>query len=434
MTSARLSSRRAFSFRPASSGCSAGPSSTPTIAAGLNALVDAWGSDVGADRHPVPARREQGDVRGDELRPVLPRPHGRDPRLHGGQQGARGAPAALRVGQGLGRPARDGRRVPGLRGLPPRLPAVHGDACPAGALLRRLELLLPPRAERGPGTHADRSRCTRSSSSATPDAAQAHRDAGLEVGIDILQPARPGHGRRSRPTTPSSAGSAPPWRPTRRTRCSRSRASTPIGAPTTPRPSSRATATATTSAARSPSRPTDGATAHSACVAFGVDRITLGPALHHGLDRRRLAGGGEGGTRGCEGPGPRSRRRSAYEPHRVHGDERMWLESNCAADLWIEVLHALGLEPLAGHGLHCSAPDFDGEQWPMFKFSMEDVRRLYGIDVYEVNLWRAARRPTWRTRSRSAACSPSTSTPGGSPTPRASPTGPRTRRRRSRSR
>ncbi len=78
----------------------------------------------------------------------------------------------------------------------------------------------------------------------------------------------------------------------------------------------------------------------------------------------------------------------AYVPHRVHADDRMWLESNCAADLWIEVLHALGMEPLAAMGFLLSA-GFDGEQWRMFKFSTEDVRRLYGIDAYEVNLWRA---------------------------------------------
>jgi hypothetical protein len=78
----------------------------------------------------------------------------------------------------------------------------------------------------------------------------------------------------------------------------------------------------------------------------------------------------------------------SYEHHLVHGDDRMWLESNCAADLWIEVLHALGLEPLAAMGFLLSS-NFDGEQWRMFKFSMEDVRRLWGVDAYEVNLWRA---------------------------------------------
>ncbi len=76
-----------------------------------------------------------------------------------------------------------------------------------------------------------------------------------------------------------------------------------------------------------------------------------------------------------------------YQPHRVHSAERIWPESNCAADLWIEVLNALSLEPLAAMGFTLSS-DFDGEQWRMFKFPPEDLRRLYGIEVHEVNLWR----------------------------------------------
>lgn len=76
-----------------------------------------------------------------------------------------------------------------------------------------------------------------------------------------------------------------------------------------------------------------------------------------------------------------------YVCHRVHGADRTWLESNCAADLWIEIVHALGLQPLAAMGFLVSA-GFDGEQWRMFKFLVEDVRRLYGIDAYEINLWR----------------------------------------------
>ncbi len=71
----------------------------------------------------------------------------------------------------------------------------------------------------------------------------------------------------------------------------------------------------------------------------------------------------------------------------VHADDRICLETNCAADLWIEGLHALGLDPLAAMGFTLSA-GFDGEQWRMFKFSMEDVRRLFGIEVDELNVWR----------------------------------------------
>jgi hypothetical protein len=76
-----------------------------------------------------------------------------------------------------------------------------------------------------------------------------------------------------------------------------------------------------------------------------------------------------------------------YQPHPVHGPDRIWEESNCAADLWVEVLHALSCEPLAAMGFTLSS-DFDGEQWRMFKFSHSDVQRLFGIEVHEINLWR----------------------------------------------
>ncbi len=36
---------------------------------------------------------------------------------------------------------------------------------------------------------------------------------------------------------------------------------------------------------------------------------------------------------------------SAYTPHALHAAERMWPETNCYVDLWIEVLSALGQHP-----------------------------------------------------------------------------------------
>lgn len=78
---------------------------------------------------------------------------------------------------------------------------------------------------------------------------------------------------------------------------------------------------------------------------------------------------------------------SSYAPHRVHASERIWTETNCYVDLWIELLHALGHDPLAAMGCVFSA-DFDGEQWVFVKFPLEDLRALYGIDVQELNVWR----------------------------------------------
>ena len=78
---------------------------------------------------------------------------------------------------------------------------------------------------------------------------------------------------------------------------------------------------------------------------------------------------------------------STYERHPVHAQERTWTETNCYVDLWIEVLHALGLDPIAGAAFTLST-DFEGDQWTFFKYPPEDLRRLYGIEVSELNVWR----------------------------------------------
>ncbi|MCU1492010.1 MAG: hypothetical protein JWM85_3415 [Acidimicrobiaceae bacterium] len=84
---------------------------------------------------------------------------------------------------------------------------------------------------------------------------------------------------------------------------------------------------------------------------------------------------------------PRDSPSSSRRVHPLHGTERTWTETNCYVDVWIEVLHSLGLEPLAACAVTLSG-DFDGEQWSFFKFPAEDLRRLFGIDVAEMNVWR----------------------------------------------
>lgn len=79
-----------------------------------------------------------------------------------------------------------------------------------------------------------------------------------------------------------------------------------------------------------------------------------------------------------------------YVPHPLHAPERAWSETNCAADLWIEALHALGHDPVAGLGFTL-AGDFDGDQWRMFTYPAEDLWLLYGIGVDELNVWRPLR-------------------------------------------
>jgi hypothetical protein len=82
---------------------------------------------------------------------------------------------------------------------------------------------------------------------------------------------------------------------------------------------------------------------------------------------------------------------ASYEQHALHGTDRVWTETNCAADLWIECLHALGRDPVAGLAFTLGT-DFDGDQWRMFTYPYETLRVLYGIGVDELNVWRPLRR------------------------------------------
>lgn len=76
-----------------------------------------------------------------------------------------------------------------------------------------------------------------------------------------------------------------------------------------------------------------------------------------------------------------------YTPHELHGQGRTWVESNCYIDVWVEILHALGLDPYACLP-HVLPVDFDGDQWTFFKPSHDDLFALYGIEVCELNVWR----------------------------------------------
>jgi hypothetical protein len=76
-----------------------------------------------------------------------------------------------------------------------------------------------------------------------------------------------------------------------------------------------------------------------------------------------------------------------FRPHPLHATERTWTETNCYVDLWIELLHALGLDPLAAAAFTIST-DFEGDQWTFFKFPSEDLRALFGLEVAEFNAWR----------------------------------------------
>jgi hypothetical protein len=80
-------------------------------------------------------------------------------------------------------------------------------------------------------------------------------------------------------------------------------------------------------------------------------------------------------------------RHSLHALDAFHGGDRVWNESNCYVDLWIELLHTSGVEPLAALPF-TFAVDLEGDQWTFFKFPTADLHALYGVDVIELQIWR----------------------------------------------
>ena len=77
---------------------------------------------------------------------------------------------------------------------------------------------------------------------------------------------------------------------------------------------------------------------------------------------------------------------SLHRPHPLHAADRVWPETNCYVDLWIELLHAQEYEPLAALGFTV-AQDFEGAQFTFFKFPPEDLRALFGLEVQELAIY-----------------------------------------------
>jgi hypothetical protein len=75
-----------------------------------------------------------------------------------------------------------------------------------------------------------------------------------------------------------------------------------------------------------------------------------------------------------------------YASHALHNQERMWPETNCYVDLWIEVLAAAGFTPEAMLGFTLTQ-DFEGDQFTFFKVPLEDLEALYDIKVTELAIF-----------------------------------------------
>jgi len=77
---------------------------------------------------------------------------------------------------------------------------------------------------------------------------------------------------------------------------------------------------------------------------------------------------------------------ATYKPHALHDSERMWPETNCYIDLWIEVLSSMKLPPEAMLGFTVTQ-DFEGDQFTFFKVPLEDLEALYGVRCTELAIY-----------------------------------------------
>src|SRR5438105_3304465 len=90
---------------------------------------------------------------------------------------------------------------------------------------------------------------------------------------------------------------------------------------------------------------------------------------------------------------------TAYQPHALHREAVSWPETNCYVDMWIEVLHALRLDPAAMLSFTFLA-DFEGDQWTFLKPSADCLSMLYGIEVQELDIWDSLSKQVFEQLSR----------------------------------
>lgn len=83
---------------------------------------------------------------------------------------------------------------------------------------------------------------------------------------------------------------------------------------------------------------------------------------------------------------PTPMRMRHHQSHALHQGDRVWSETNCYVDLWVELLHGYGLDPRASLGFTVTQ-DFEGDQFTFFKFPLEDLDQLYGLQVQELAIF-----------------------------------------------
>ncbi|MEZ4290352.1 MAG: DUF1839 family protein [Myxococcota bacterium] len=143
----------------------------------------------------------------------------------------------------------------------------------------------------------------------------------------------------------------------------------------------------------------DGGLAHSACIGFSLEQVVSPcsrPVRSHGLARARLGRsaceppgvGGPGGQR----PGRQDRRDAAGRRvalHPFHAADQDWPETDCYVDVWVELLHAHGLDVSPRYWASRSRWTSVRPVWTFYhKPRPGEALRLYGIEVEELTLWK----------------------------------------------
>jgi hypothetical protein len=76
-----------------------------------------------------------------------------------------------------------------------------------------------------------------------------------------------------------------------------------------------------------------------------------------------------------------------YTPGALHYPDRTFRETNCYVDVWIELLHARGIDSASAMAFACTV-DFAGDPWTFFKPALDEMTRLHATDVNETQLYR----------------------------------------------
>ncbi|WP_250513318.1 DUF1839 family protein [Caballeronia sp. INDeC2] len=83
---------------------------------------------------------------------------------------------------------------------------------------------------------------------------------------------------------------------------------------------------------------------------------------------------------------PLRMRARRHHAHALHRGERIWREAVAPVDLWIEILHGNGLEPRAALAFTV-AQDFEADQFTLGKLPLDDIEKLYGLQVQELSVF-----------------------------------------------